>query len=125
MFLKPEGHLMLANVLIGLVALLHVYFLVLEMFLWDKPFGRRTFGLTPEFATASKALAANQGLYNGFLAAGLAWGLCMGSAGGSVKLFFLACVVVAGIFGAATVNRKIFFVQAMPALVALAALYVG
>lgn len=116
---------MLANILIGLVALLHLYFLVLEMFLWDKPFGRRTFGLTPEFATASKALAANQGLYNGFLAAGLAWGLALGPEGGSVKLFFLGCVVVAGIYGALTVNRKIFFVQAVPALAALAALYAG
>jgi putative membrane protein len=114
---------MLANVLIALVALLHVYFLVLEMFLWDKPFGRRTFGLTPEFATASKALAANQGLYNGFLAAGLVWGLCLGAAGTSVKVFFLVCVVVAGVFGALTVSRKILFVQAVPALVALAALW--
>jgi putative membrane protein len=114
---------MLANVLIGLVALLHVYFLVLEMFFWDKPFGRRTFGLTPEFATASKTLAANQGLYNGFLAAGLAWGICLGTAGTSVKLFFLACVIVAGVFGAITVNRKILFVQAVPAVVALLALY--
>ena len=116
---------MLASVLVGLVALLHLYFLVLEMFLWDKPFGRRTFGLTPEFSSASKALAANQGLYNGFLAAGLVWGLCLGAAGGPVKLFFLACVVVAGVFGAATVNRKIFFVQAVPALAALLALYLG
>jgi len=116
---------MLANVLIGLVALLHVYFLVLEMFLWDKPFGRRTFGLTPEFATASKTLAANQGLYNGFLAAGLAWGICLGAAGMSVKLFFLACVIVAGVFGALTVNRKILFVQAVPAVVALLAMYLA
>jgi putative membrane protein len=114
---------MLANVLVGLVALLHVYFLVIEMFLWDKPFGRKTFGLTPEFATASKALAANQGLYNGFLAAGLAWGLALGPEGGAVKVFFLACVIVAGIFGAVTVNRKILFVQAVPAAVALAACY--
>lgn len=116
---------MLANVLIGLVALLHVYFLVLEMFLWDKPFGRKTFGLTPEFATASKALAANQGLYNGFLAAGLVWGLSLGADGGAVKVFFLACVIVAGIFGAVTVNRKILFVQAVPAAIALAACLAG
>jgi putative membrane protein len=116
---------MLANVLVGLVALLHVYFLVLEMFLWDKPFGRKTFGLTQEFATASKVLAANQGLYNGFLAAGLAWGLALGPDGGAVKVFFLVCVLVAGIFGAATVSRKILFVQALPAAVALAALYLG
>ncbi|CAG1018242.1 hypothetical protein BURC_02993 [Burkholderiaceae bacterium] len=114
---------MLADILIALVALLHVYFLVLEMFLWDKPFGRRTFGLTAEFATASKTLAANQGLYNGFLAAGLLWGLILGPTGSSVKVFFLACVVVAGIYGAMTVNRKIFFVQAVPALAAFAALY--
>jgi len=114
---------MLANVLIGLVAVLHVYFLVLEMFLWDKPFGLRTFGLTQEFATASKTLAANQGLYNGFLAAGLAWGICLGAAGVSVKVFFLACVIVAGVYGALTVNRKILFVQAVPAIGALLALY--
>jgi len=114
---------MLANVLIGLVAALHVYFLVLEMFLWDTPFGRRTFGLTPEFSAASKTLAANQGLYNGFLAAGLVWGLCLGPAGTAVKLFFLACVVVAGVYGAITVNRKILFVQAVPAVAALLALY--
>ena len=114
---------MLANVLIGLVAALHVYFLVLEMFLWDTPYGRRTFGLTPEFSAASKTLAANQGLYNGFLAAGLVWGLCLGPAGGAVKLFFLACVIVAGVYGAITVNRKILFVQAVPAIAALLALY--
>lgn len=114
---------MLADILITLVALLHVYFLVLEMFLWDKPFGRRTFGLTAEFATASKTLAANQGLYNGFLAAGLLWGLSLGPAGGSVKVFFLACVAVAGVYGAITVNRKILFVQAVPAFAALGALF--
>jgi putative membrane protein len=113
---------MLANVLIGLVALLHVYFLVLEMFLWDTPKGRKTFGLTPEFSAASKTLAANQGLYNGFLAAGLIWGLTLGPAGMSVKVFFLACVIVAGVYGAITVNRKILFVQAVPAVAALAAL---
>jgi putative membrane protein len=109
-----------ANVLVGLVALLHLYFLVLEMFLWDKPTGRRVFGLTPEFAAASKGLAANQGLYNGFLVAGLVWGLSLGAAGHSIKIFFLSCVVVAGVFGAATVNRRILFVQAVPAAVALA-----
>jgi len=111
-----------ANLLIALVALLHVYFLVLEMFLWDKPFGRKTFKLTPEFASASKALAANQGLYNGFLAAGLAWGICLGEAGLSIKIFFLVCVIVAGIFGAITVGRKILFIQALPAALALALL---
>ena len=109
-----------ANVLVALVALLHLYFLVLEMFLWDKPMGRRVFGLTPEFAAASKGLAANQGLYNGFLVAGLAWGLSLGAAGRSIEIFFLACVVVAGVFGAVTVNRRILFVQAVPAAVALA-----
>jgi len=111
-----------ANVVIALVALLHAYFLVLEMFLWDKPYGMRTFKLTPEFAVASKGLAANQGLYNGFLVAGLVWGLSMGAAGIDVKVFFLACVVVAGLFGGATVNRKILFVQAIPGIVALALL---
>jgi putative membrane protein len=108
-----------ANIAVALVALLHLYFLVLEMFLWDKPFGRRTFGLTPEFASASKSLAANQGLYNGFLAAGLVWGLVLGAAGNPVKMFFLACVVVAGIFGGATASRKILWVQAVPGAIAL------
>jgi putative membrane protein len=106
-----------ANILVGLVALLHAYFLVLEMFLWDKPRGMRTFGTTPEYAAASKTLAANQGLYNGFLAAGLIWGLFAGDA---VKVFFLACVIVAGVFGAATVNLRILWVQALPAAIALA-----
>jgi putative membrane protein len=105
----------IANIAVVLVALLHLYFLVLEMFLWDKPLGRRVFGLTAEFATASKALAANQGLYNGFLVAGLVWGLWLGSAGSAVKLFFLGCVIVAGIFGGLTVNRRILWVQALPA----------
>ena len=108
-----------AQIATALVAVLHLYFLVLEMFLWERPFGRRTFGLTPEFAAASKSLAANQGLYNGFLAAGLLWGLWLGDAGTAVKLFFLGCVVVAGLFGAATVNRKILAVQALPGAIAL------
>ena len=108
-----------ANVVIALVALLHAYFLVLEMFLWDKPYGMRTFKLTPEFAAASKGLAANQGLYNGFLVAGLVWGLYLGDAGIHVKVFFLACVIVAGVYGAATVSRRILFVQALPAAIAL------
>ena len=108
-----------ANVVIGIVALLHVYFLVLEMFLWDKPYGRKTFGLSPEKAAMTKSLAMNQGLYNGFLAAGLAWGLLLGPAGYGIKVFFLACVIVAGVFGAATASRKILFVQALPAVVAL------
>jgi len=110
---------LIANILVGIVALLHLYFLILEMFLWDKPQGRKTFGTTPEFATASKTLAANQGLYNGFLAAGLIWGLTLGAEGTPVKLFFLACVIVAGVFGALTVSRRILYVQALPALLAL------
>jgi len=113
---------LIANILIALVALLHVYFLVLEMFLWDKPYGLKTFRLEQAFATASKVLAANQGLYNGFLAAGLAWGLYLGAAGFSIKIFFLLCVAIAGVFGAATVGKKILFVQALPALIALALL---
>jgi putative membrane protein len=108
-----------AHVVIALVALLHVYFLVLEMFLWDTPYGRRVFKLTPEFSAASRTLAANQGLYNGFLAAGLLWSLWLGAAGTPVTLFFLVCVIVAGIYGGFTVSRTILFVQALPALVAL------
>ena len=113
---------MIANVLVGLVAAIHIYILVLEMFLWDKPFGRKVFGSTPEFATASKVLAANQGLYNGFLAAGLIWGLSMGVAGQPVQLFFLGCVIVAGLYGAMSVGIKILFVQAVPAALAVAAI---
>src|SRR5512143_1205764 len=109
----------LATILIALVALLHAYFLVLEMFLWDKPAGLKAFGQTPESAAASKVLAANQGLYNGFLAAGLVWGLVLGGAGTPVKVFFLACVLVAGLYGAATASRKILFVQALPAAIGL------
>jgi len=111
-----------ANITIGFVALLHAYFLVLEMFLWDKPLGRRIFSTTPEYAAASKKLAANQGLYNGFLAAGLVWGLALGADGLQVKIFFLACVIVAGVFGAVTVSRNILFVQALPGIIALALL---
>ncbi|MBU1237623.1 MAG: DUF1304 domain-containing protein [Gammaproteobacteria bacterium] len=109
----------LANIVVALIALLHVYILVLEMFLWDKPAGLRAFGQTQEAATASRVLAANQGLYNGFLAAGLFWGLWLGPDGTAVKVFFLGCVLVAGLFGAATASRKILFVQAIPALVGL------
>jgi putative membrane protein len=108
-----------AAIAVAAVALLHVYFLILEMFLWDKPRGLRTFGLTPEYAAASKSLAANQGLYNGFLAAGLIWGLALGAAGDAIKIFFLACVIVAGIFGAATASLKILWVQAVPGALAL------
>ena len=111
----------IATTLTALVALLHLYFLVLEMFLWTKPAGRRVFRTTPEFAEASKVLAANQGLYNGFLAAGLLWSITLGDDGFAVRMFFLACVVVAGVYGAATVGKKILFVQALPAVVAIAA----
>ena len=108
-----------ANIVVALVALLHVWFLVLEMFLWDKPLGLRVFGQTKEAAAASKVLAANQGLYNGFLAAGLVWGLLLGADGTSIKVFFLGCVLIAGLFGAATANRRILFVQALPAALGL------
>lgn len=108
-----------ANIVVGLVALVHVYILVLEMFLWDKPAGLRAFGQTREAAQASKVLAANQGLYNGFLAAGLLWGISLGSEGTDVKLFFLACVFIAGVYGALTASRKILFVQAVPALLGM------
>jgi putative membrane protein len=109
-----------ASLLTALVALLHLYFLVLEMFLWTKPYGRRVFGLTPEKAELTKSLAANQGLYNGFLAAGLGWGLLAGADGYTIKVFFLSCVIIAGIFGAATASRKILWVQAVPGAIALA-----
>ena len=109
-----------ANAVVALIALLHVYILVLEMFLWDKPAGRRAFGLSPEMATATKTLAANQGLYNGFLAAGLLWGLWLGPGGVPVQVFFLLCVLVAGLYGAATASRKILFIQAVPAAIGLA-----
>lgn len=113
---------LVADGLVGLVALLHLWFLVLEMFLWDKPAGLRTFRNTPEKAALTKVLAANQGLYNGFLAAGLLWGLSLGADGTNIKLFFLGCVIVAGVYGAATVSRKILFVQALPAAFAMALL---
>ena len=111
--------LLLAKALVALVALLHLYFLALEMFLWTSPAGRRAFGTTLEFAESTRTLAANQGLYNGFLAAGLLWGLWLGAVGAAVVAFFLGCVIVAGVFGAATVSRKILFVQAVPAALAL------
>lgn len=111
-----------ADALIGLIALLHVYILVLEMFLWDTPTGLRAFRMTPEKAAITKVLAANQGLYNGFLAAGLGWGLWLGAEGGAVKLFFLGCVLVAGLYGGLTVGRKILYIQAVPAAAAIALL---
>lgn len=113
---------MIAALLIGLVALIHVYIVILEMVWWDTPRGHKAFGLTPEFAARSKVLAANQGLYNGFLVAGLAWGLWLGADGFAIKLFFLGCVLVAGLFGAATASRKILYIQALPAALAIAAL---
>lgn len=115
----------IANGVVGLVALLHTYFLVLEMFLWDKPAGLRAFGHSREAAAATKVLAANQGLYNGFLAAGLLWGLALGAGGLAIKLFFLGCALIAGLYGAATASRKILFVQALPAAVGLGLLLVA
>jgi putative membrane protein len=112
--------IILSDILILFIALLHINFLVLEMFYWDKPFGLRLFGHSKEIALHSKVLAMNMGLYNGFLAAGLLWGLSLGSGGDSIKLFFLTCVLVAGIFGGFTAARKIFLIQALPAALALA-----
>jgi putative membrane protein len=111
----------IANLLVALVAALHGYFLILEMFLWTKPLGLKTFGQTLEKATDSAVLAANQGLYNGFLAAGLIWGLVQGTPAFAfqIKVFFLLCVIVAGVYGAMTVSRRILFVQALPAAIAL------
>ena len=114
-----------ALIAVALVALLHLYFLVLEMFLWDKPAGLRAFGHTPEAAAASKVLAANQGLYNGFLAAGLIWGLSLGTQGTPVLVFFLLCVLIAGLYGAWTASRRILFVQALPAVIALACVWMS
>lgn len=110
--------LVASQIVVGLLAVLHVYILVVEMFLWDTPYGRKAFGLTPEFSASTRVLAANQGLYNGFLAAGLIWGLV--SPGDQVELFFLACILVAGVYGAATSSRKILFIQALPAGVGIA-----
>ncbi|MBX3175104.1 MAG: DUF1304 domain-containing protein [Gemmatimonadaceae bacterium] len=115
----------LRDAVVLLVALLHIYILVLEMFLWTTPRGRRTFGLTPEFAEQSKVLAANQGLYNGFLAAGLLWGLSLREQGQGIVLFFLICVLVAGLYGAATANKRILFVQAVPAALGLVLLWLA
>ena len=113
---------LVSDILIVIVALLHFFFLYLEMFLWDKPRGMKSFNLTEEFAKQSKRLAMNQGLYNGFLAAGLLWGLV---AGDPVKIFFLSCVIIAGIFGAFTVSKRIFYIQAVPAIVTLVILLVA
>ena len=117
----------IANALVALVALLHVYFLVLEMFLWTKPLGLKTFHQSLEKATDSAVLAANQGLYNGFLAAGLIWGLVQSvpNFAFQIKVFFLVCVIIAGGYGAATVSRRILLVQAAPAAVALILLWLA
>ena len=117
----------IANFLVAVVAALHVYFLVLEMFLWTKPLGLKTFRNTPEKAADSAVLAANQGLYNGFLAAGLIWGLVQGAPAFAfqIKVFFLLCVIVAGVYGAATVSRRILYVQAAPAAIALILLWLA
>lgn len=109
-----------AQISVALLALLHVYILVLEMFFWNTPRGHKAFGLDPAFAASTRVMAANQGLYNGFLAAGLLWGLLLGTAGTAIAAFFLGCVVVAGTFGALTSSRRILFVQALPGAVALA-----
>jgi putative membrane protein len=112
---------MLENILTGIVALIHGYIVVLEMALWDTPRGRKAFGTSEAFARESRVLAANQGLYNGFLVAGLIWGIWLGEAGDPVKVFFLLCVAVAGAFGAATVGPRILLIQTVPAVIALAA----
>ncbi|PAY10245.1 hypothetical protein CK489_06830 [Bradyrhizobium sp. UFLA03-84] len=119
--------LVIANFLVAVVAALHIYFLILEMFLWTKPLGLKTFRNSLEKATDSAVLAANQGLYNGFLAAGLIWGLIHGNAAFAfqIKTFFLLCVIVAGAYGAATVSRRILYVQAAPAALALILLWLA
>lgn len=110
---------LITNLFIAVIALLHLYILVLEMFLWEKPAGLRAFRNTPEKAAATRVLAANQGLYNGFLAAGLLWGLWLGDAGLHIKIFFLLCIAIAGIYGALTAARKIIVIQTIPAVIAL------
>ena len=110
-----------ANIMIAIVAALHLGFLILEMFFWDHTFGRKRFKMTPEYSHASASLAANQGLYNGFLAVGLLWGLWTGEF--AVKMFFLLCVIIAGIYGGVTTRRTILYVQALPGLLALLLLY--
>ncbi|OMI14888.1 hypothetical protein BSN85_03445 [Bradyrhizobium brasilense] len=125
--LGGRNMLLLGNVLVAVVAMLHVYFLVLEMFLWTKPLGLKTFRNSIEKANDSAVLAANQGLYNGFLAAGLIWGLVHGNPAFAfqIKTFFLLCVIVAGAYGAATVSRRILYVQAAPAALALIQLWLA
>jgi putative membrane protein len=110
----------LVNTLIAIIALQHISFLILEMFLWQKPIGRKVFHTSEDFAKATARLAANQGLYNGFLSAGLIWSLFASQIyAGQLKVFFLSCVIAAGIYGAFSVNRMIFFVQGLPAVIAL------
>ena len=118
---------LIANILVAVVAALHLYFLILEMFLWTRPLGLKTFRNSPEKAAASAVLAANQGLYNGFLAAGLVWGLVQStpSFAFQIKVFFLLCVIVAGLYGAASVSRRILYVQAAPATLALILLWLA
>ena len=113
---------MATSLAIAFVAVLHLLFMVLEMFFWTRPLGRRIFGLSQELAGKTAALAANQGLYNGFLAAGLIWGLLSDQHATAISTFFLSCVIVAGVFGAITVKRSILFIQALPAAMALALL---
>ncbi|MCA1536036.1 DUF1304 domain-containing protein [Bradyrhizobium sp. NBAIM03] len=119
--------ILIANILVALVAALHVFFLVLEMFLWDKPLGLKVFWNSPEKAEITRVLAANQGVYNGFLAAGLVWGLFHGNPAFAfqIKVFFLLCVIVAGAYGAATVSTRILIVQALPAAIALIAMFLA
>ncbi|MBT0570377.1 DUF1304 domain-containing protein [Curvibacter sp. CHRR-16] len=117
--------LLLSLIATAAIGVLHLYIMVLEMFFWTKPLGMKSFGLKPDFAQASRALAANQGLYNGFLAAGLLWGVAQGMTGFAVQVFFLGCVVVAGVFGALTASRKILFVQAVPGAIALGLVFMA
>jgi putative membrane protein len=121
--IKEKSMNLIANILVVLVAALHLGFLALEMFFWDHPFGRKRFGMTPEYSKASASLAANQGLYNGFLSAGLIWGLV--TANNPVQLFFLICVVVAGVYGGLTTRRTILYIQALPGLLALIFAYLA
>jgi putative membrane protein len=115
-----------AAIMVALVAALHIYILILEMFLWRTPRGLRSFGMTQEVADSSAKLAANQGLYNGFLAAGLLWGIAYGVVGGrAILTFFLACVIIAGLYGGATVNRRIIAIQSAPAAIALALVWLA
>ncbi|MCA1364686.1 DUF1304 domain-containing protein [Bradyrhizobium sp. IC3069] len=127
MLLGELALILIANILVALVAALHVFFLVLEMFLWDKPLGLKVFRNSPEKAEITRVLAANQGLYNGFLAAGLVWGLFHGNPAFAfqIKVFFLLCVIVAGAYGAATVTTRILIVQALPAAIALIAMFLA